>query len=325
MSIFQTKAWQRTWWEIWGSTRGFRFFKGAPYPAVGLYIHSYRLLGILPIRCLQFVGTNYRCISTPRSEYNTLIQRRKHDANPGLGAIENLVLGRWSEAVFRDVPSASPDIVELRRMADQNGWLWRIVGEDVAYSIDTKGDWDGYLSMLGKNSRLRLFNRRKLLEDHGRIELINAWPAQVDHFFELLNGFHIKRWGRRCFNEQSLAFHLAFLESVVDENGEPELSILYCNGQPISVLYNVLYDGCVYNIQAGFEECFHRKLAVGTLHLGYSIQDSFERSGVNKFDFLAGSGKNENYKARLATDSEKLVSVMLVRNRLLQLLYRFKR
>lgn len=324
MSIFQTKAWQQAWWNVWGCTRGFQLVQKSPYPAAWVYMDSYLLRGILPIRCLQFVGTNYRRISTPRSEYNILIPSGKHASVRDLCAINDLLATRWSEAVFRDVPSTSQDICELSKLADQNGWLWRIVGEDIAYSIDTKGDWDEYLSMLGKNSRLRLFNRRKLLEDHGRIELINAWPARVDHFFELLNGFHVKRWGRRCFNDQSLAFHLAFLESVVDENGEPELSILYCNGQPISVLYNVLYDGCVYNIQAGFEECFHRKLAVGTLHLGYSIQDSFERSGVNKFDFLAGSGKNENYKARLATDSEKLVSVMLVRNRLLQLLYRFK-
>lgn len=290
------------------------------FQATGLYVDRYFWHGMLPIRCLQFVGTNYRRISTPRSEYHTLISSESEGTN----SINELPELSWSEAVFQDMVANSRDVSALELLADRKGWLFRIIGEDTAFRVDTRGDWAEYLLSLGSNTRLRLFNRRKVLELQGDIKLANAWPKQASAFFQLLNEFHGRRWGRPCFNEGSVAFHQDFLSAVTSEGGEPQLSILSCAGSPISVLYNVAFGGCVYNIQAGFEQDFHKKLSVGTLHLGYSIEDAFQREDIHKFDFLAGSGKNENYKERLATESERLVSVMLVRNRFFQRLYRLK-
>ena len=320
MSIFQTKAWQRSWWQHWGSTKGFNFLKEGRFQATGLYVDRYFWHGVLPIRCLQFVGTNYRRISTPRSEYHSLISPECDSA----GSINELLEFSWSEAVFRDMFANSRDVSALELLADREGWLFRIVAEDTTFWVDTTGDWEGYLLSLGSNTRLRLFNRRKVLEQLGDIDLANAWPKKASVFFQLLNEFHVRRWGRPCFNERSVAFHQDFLSAVTSEGGEPQLSILSCAGKPISVLYNIAFKGCVYNIQAGFEQNFHKKLSVGTLHLGYCIEDAFQRSDIHKFDFLAGGGKNENYKERLATGSQSLVSVMLVRSKLFQFLYRLK-
>ncbi|MDX1754891.1 MAG: GNAT family N-acetyltransferase [Marinobacter sp.] len=230
----------------------------------------------------------------------------------------------WDEAVFRDLRGDREEKQLLEELAKECGWLFRTVARDTAYAVKTVGSFSDYLRALGSSTRLRLYNRRKVLESCGDIRVTNAWPDQVDDFFERLNRFHSKRWGQPCFNEASVRFHKAFLERVGKEGGVPKLSELTCDGEVISQLYNVEYLGCLYNIQSGFVEGFHKKIALGTLHIGYSLEEAFESRDVNVFDMLAGQGKNENYKARMATCSQTLESVMLVQSPVLKFLYGLK-
>lgn len=324
MSLFQSSAWQKAWWEVWGNTEGFQLLQEGGSCASGLYLDRYNFRSVIPITCLQFVGTNYRRISTPRTEYNSF-GTGTMDAELTDDAIRRkLADNAWSEAVFRDIRVNTSEHEALTHLAANSGWLIRTLADDRTYVVDTSGTFEQYLDGLGRSTRLRLFNRRKLLLSLGSVDLSNAWPNSVDTFFELLNQFHVQRWGSVCFNPQSLAFHRLFLEQISEEGGEPELSVLHCDGRPVSVLYNVRYRGCTYNLQAGFFEKFHAKIALGTLHLGYSIEQAFSRVDVHTFDMLAGSGKNENYKTRLATSSQALVSLMLVRSPVLKLLYWLK-
>jgi hypothetical protein len=85
-----------------------------------------------------------------------------------------------------------------------------------------------------------------------------------------------------------------------------------------------LHRGCIYNIQAGYEEDFHKKVALGTLHLGYAIETAFKDPSVGFFDLLAGEGKKTDYKSHLATDRTSLTTLMVVRSPLFRLLYRMK-
>ncbi|WP_375177129.1 GNAT family N-acetyltransferase [Marinobacter mobilis] len=324
MSLFQSKAWQDAWWNVWGNTPGFQRISEGKAGSSGVYLDCYRLFRCLPVRCFQFVGTNYRRLSTPRTEYNTFCPDPRSHQERELAISEMLDVEAWGEAVFRDVREDAPDLQVMEKLAAGRGWLVRSVSTDRAYAIDTRGRFEDYLANLGRNTRLKLFNRRKLLAEGGSIELQNAWPNRVDEFFELLNRFHRQRWGGDCFNGHSLRFHKQFLRQVGEEGGAPDLSLLTCNGQVISVLYNVCYKGNVYNLQSGYIEDFHRKIALGTLHLGYSIESAFRNPGVYGFDMLAGTGKNDNYKVRLATLSVGLQSIMLVRSPLLKALYRLK-
>ncbi|MEP3560932.1 MAG: GNAT family N-acetyltransferase [Marinobacter sp.] len=319
MSLFQSSAWQKSWWEVWGNTPGFRLVAPGENRRCGIYLDEYRWRNVVPIRCLQFVGTNYRRISTPRTEYNDLTSF--YDAlEPG----RELTDLPWNEAVFRDIINTTSEINRLQRLCLERGWLLRIVHQDTAYQIATDITFDEYLSSLGPNTRLRLFNRRKVLETVGPIELENFWPSKAERFFQRLNELHVVRWGEPCFEQRSLDFHLRFLSRIVEEGGRPELSVLFCDKSAISFLYNVVYEGRVYNIQAGYIEGFHRKLALGTLHLGYCIEAACSDPELNSFDLLAGDGKNENYKKRLANCEAPMVSLMVVRGRLLKLLYRLK-
>lgn len=324
MTLFQTRAWQDAWWSVWGNTAGFSLVRSGQGDVSGLYTDRYRFRGIFPIRCLQFVGTNYRRLSTPRTEYNGLIEPGLERAERDMGPYRALLETPWSEAVFRDIVQDGPDHRALKQLAEEWGLDSREVASDVAYQVRTSGDFQAYVAALGSNTRLRFYNRRKILESLGDLSIRNAWTSDPAAFFERLNDFHAERWGTPCFGRESLLFHRRFLDGLTDEGGVPELSVMEIDGKAVSVLYNVRFKGRTYNLQSGFVEGFHRKLALGSLHLGYAIEDAFMDPDMACFDLLAGQGKNSNYKQHIATDSVTLVSLMLVRSTFYKWLYRVK-
>lgn len=322
MTLFQTNAWQSAWWETWGVSKDFRLINPWDGESSGIYLSKYRWKKILPIRSLQFVGTSARQIQTPRTEHNRFIRQTGESLHMSIESV--LDKESWTEAVFSDLKSDSEDLRELLGIAGKRNWVVRLAASDAGYAVATEGDFRDYLAGLGSNTRLRLYNRRKVLEAKGVVRHQNFWPDQPSVFFDALNEFHRARWGKACLDPRSQAFHEAFLARVGVEGGEPLLTGLYCGDRLVSVLYNVWYQGVVYNIQAGFEQQFHKKLALGSLHLGYAIEQSFKSPNTIRFDMLAGQGQNEDYKARFATETYYLNSIMLVKNRLFRLLYGLK-
>lgn len=325
MSLFQSRAWQESWWDVWGDTEGFRLLAKGEGAASGLYEDYYRIRGLLPVRSLQFVGTSNRRIKTPRTEYNTLLPTRQVGEAAGHRLEQTLKGNRWTEAALTDLRKDSTEFQLITELARKNRWLQRVISEDTAYSVVTAGDFQSYLDQLGSNTRLRLFNRRKVLEQLGEVSIADYWPNQTDLFFRLLDRFIVDRWGKPSFGGvEGMAFQRRFIERISEEGGTPNLSVLSCDGEVLSVLYNVAFEGRMYNIHAGYLENFHKKLALGTLHIGYSIEDCFLRDDIEVFDMLVGTGKNEDYKARIADQQEEIISIMLVRNPLFKWLYLLK-
>lgn len=327
MSLFQTHAWQSAWWDTWAAENALTAVLSWSDGGCGLYLSSYRVNGVIPVRSLEFVGSSYRKVRSVRTEYNTLFADSDIDTENIEAAARLLKQTRWSEAVFNDLVVGSKDIDFLYSLARKEKWLIRETASDTAWSVDTSGSFDDYLKSLGSNTRLRVYNRRSVLESLGSVTHENRWLQGKDgvvRFFEELNEFHRQRWEKPVFREKALNFHQLFLERVVEEGGEPQLMVLYSNEVLISVLYNVVYRGRVYNIQSGFEEAFHKKLSLGFLHLGYAIEAAFDEPQIRVFDMLAGRGKNRNYKKHLATNHQDLVSLMVVRNWGLKALYKIK-
>lgn len=326
MSLFQTDAWQSAWWSTWGVDNGLKLVRDWGDGRTGIYTSTYRIKALLPVRSIEFVGSSYRKIRSTRTEYNTFATAGDTPAS-AIDQLKKLMNKRpWAEAIFNDLLAESNETAQLLALARQNQWLVRVTAEDTAWMVRTDHGFEDYLKALGRNTRLRLYNRRGVLKSLGNVSHENMYETNRDpsEFFEHLNGFHRRRWGKPVYNDKALAFNTAFLDRVISEGGEPQLLALRSGGQLISVLYNVRYEGCVYNLQSGFEENFHPKLAIGTLHLGYAVERAFQEMGTHRFDMLAGSGKNENYKQRLATESEPLISLMLVKHPVLKWLYRLK-
>lgn len=304
-TVFTTKAWSENWWLEWGGATG-------TVRVRQFYLAHYRFRGF-PIRSAQFIGTDHRELSTPRAEYLGLTPGREKQELADLDTFP------WTEAVFRDLVASGPTDQAVRNWAIERGYLLRNVHEDITYQVDVQGDFRTFLQTLGKNTRLKLYNRRKRLAEKGHVS-ITYW--QPEPFFDLLNDFHLQRWGKRCFNKRSVRFHCHFLRDVVDEGGQPELGVLSLDGVPISALYNVVYQGRVYNIQSGFQEHAIKGVALGTLHLGFALEQAFLDPSIRWFDMLAGQGKNTDYKSHLATHQTPLRSLMVVRHKLYRILYR---
>ena len=167
-----------------------------------------------------------------------------------------------------------------------------------------------------------MYNRRKYLQSLKDVEIKVASQHEVDYYFSLLNGFHHERWGKPCFREAALKFH-KILIGHLDECQGYELCCIFIDSKPISLLYNLTAGDVSYNIQAGYVENYDKKLSLGTMHLGYAIEQAFEDKAINAFDLLIGSGKNEFYKNKYKGDVLEFETIHIVHSKVLILFYYF--
>lgn len=324
--LFNSGFWQSSWWRRWGQN-----FKAVNVMVkdnnvvvcqLPLYIDRISFKKNIPVTRLQFIGTNYQNITTPRSEYLGFICATGAQSYLWL-ALEKLTMLTWDEFIARDIVRGDETDVLLNQWAHQNSWKVRVIHTDIAYFIDTTKCFEVYKDKLSPSTRLKLINRRKLLKCLGSVDIENYYPDRVPEFFKLLEKFHHHRWGD-VFSESTVSFHKEIIGNCNEFGLGVDLSVLIVNGKCESVIFNYLLGGRVYNISSGFNEQFHKKIAIGTLHLGYIIEKSFVNPAINKFDFLAGNGKKTNYKKSLATGEVELYSIKVVRSKKMKTLYFLK-
>lgn len=324
--LFMSHAWRQFWWELWGERAGTlavltcaddRGLLGlAP-----LYRDRLRLFRVYAYLRLQLIGCSYGALSTPRAEYNSFLLRAGSESRAFDALAQQLEATPWQELVLQDVIVDSPMDRALLGWSQGRGWVLREILQDQAYAVNTEGSFETYLATLGSNTRLKLFNRRKLLATLGAPQVSNMFPERVDAFFDLLNAFHRERWGADCFGSESLSFHKKLIHSLAQDGAEIDLSLLSLDEKPLSVLYNVRCKERVYNLQSGYLERFHPKISLGSLHLGYAIEAAFHSAEAKHFDMLAGRGKQSDYKRAIANEIMVLKSYKVVRSRLLRGLY----
>lgn len=109
----------------------------------------------------------------------------------------------------------------------------------------------------------------------------------------------------------------AFIPHFISDGGSVYLSRLRVNGDVVSVLYDLEWQGVRYNLQSGYAESLHSQLKLGSIHLGKAIEEALD-SGC-QYECLAGEGKNDAYKKRLATSTPILASVEVRRGALAHL------
>lgn len=322
--LFCSWEWQYSWWQIWGGKLGVKLRivevreQGKLLALLPLLADIYSPLPGLNVRRLQFVGNHWRSTNTVRSEYlGPIIDSCRQSEL--VKVVSNYFLENkdWDEFLVCDQsanPCASVELVSALTNTDCRQHIWK---SDLSYQVNTVFDFDAYLKKLGKNTRLKLFNRRSEAQKkslmYSLIEDSQLWPK----FFQDLNDFHKHRWGKDCFEQDSLNFHRVLLEYTKKPGCmiNAELSQLEDESGVVSVLYNLHVGDRVDNIQSGYMEKYDKKISLGTLHLGYAIERSCEDPNINEFDLLAGFGKNSNYKAGLASSEMELHTVSCVRSK----------
>lgn len=323
--LFMSWHWQHQWWQLYAKQNQLKLCLLACYcdkELVGLaplYLYETKLLKYITVTRLTGIGNRFRKPLGIRAEYQSFIcQNNSSEVYQALWGyiFENI---SWQEAYFSDVLMASPCYQQLQARPEIKKVYQRIDGQDTSYSVNTQGNFKEYLSSLGKNSRLKLFNRRKLLEKKGSVELSHVKLEDYDALLEVLNRFHQKRWGYVSLSETNREFLKNMMQH--SDNQSSLASLLTLDGEPLSTMLNLQFNGRVYNIQLGFIESFDSKISLGTLHLGYAIEAAFADPGINYFDLLAGTGKNDNYKTRIAKKDAEMISLQMVKPPLLKLIY----
>lgn len=324
--LFLSWEWQYFWWQTFSTPE-------MSLCLIAVIDEQNRLLGLAPLyrselvirhvhcRRLQFIGNRWREESTMPSEHLGFIvdsSRAAEIIDEILAYIEEA--SDWDEFVLPYLGKNSSTYQRTESSALAKRCYQRVAESYQSYHLELEADFQQYLATLGKNTRLKLFNRRKKLDTLGRVHVGSLDIADLEKGFDVLNAFHLRRWGNAAFEGERLAFNLAVARAL-HEKAELDFSSISLDDKIISLQYNYRIDAHVYNIQSGFDASVHPRIAPGYLHFGYAIETAFER-GDACYDFLAGEGKNTQYKKHLTREHETVVDLQLIRKPLLRLMYR---
>jgi len=327
--FFMSWQWMSQWWINWGGRSSDKvciiaiYIKDELVGIAPLYIcESTYLNGLVPIKRLQFLGSRYAGSSGTRSEYLGTIVKKDLEVEVNTVISRAILNNRdWDEIVLSDLVQGDYFHQSIINVADNNRLRTRKLSSDQCYSINTEDSFTRYLETLGKNTRLKLFNRRKALAEHGKVFLEYVDLRKGDEIFRCINEFHHARYGKPAFSP----INIEVLRNVIDSL--PESAHLKCSSllkvdkKPVSAIINIFLDGRIYNIQLGFLEDFDNRISLGTLHLGYIIEMAFKSAEITSFDLLAGEGKSSNYKSHLARQHSTLESVQILRRPFIRLMY----
>ena len=253
-------------------------------------LHRTTVRGLIPSIRLEPLGTTWRQAVGEVTEYTDWIIRSGWDATVQRAFAEFIFdEWRWDEFSLTYVREGSPVMSALREVGERRACYVRTEEPLTTYAIDTDGSFEDYLAGLGSNTRLRLFNRRTLLEKEGKVSIRYADPSSLKEIFGVFDELFALRWDRHIAEKRR-----RFLEDLAGDcfpDGRVRFSILMVGERPISALYNIRAGGTEYYLGSAFDSRFHRKVSPGLLHLGYSIESAFGNE-ITRYDLLAG-GEND--------------------------------
>ena len=323
--LFRSYSWLHAWKTIWGNEPAIELcFEGNLNQSV--YSYKQNIKRIIPVVTAFPLGISTSAAPSIRSEYFFLPEKSNNDSVGAAKTYLNAIaIAKWDQFYIPDVLAESADFFALQQAASLQQWDFVIADKNTTYGIDVSNHtFPSYLASLGANTRLKLYNRRKNLDALGQLEIQNIWPDK-NHFIEIINVFHERRWGKPCYQGKNAAFICLLLEGLVKEGHSVDLSVMTIDKQPISVVLDIRVNGRVYNLQSGYLEDFAKGISLGTLHFGYQIEAAFKSDQIDFYDFMAGNGKNSNYKASLANKTAQFNTVILVRNPILKMLYKIRK
>jgi len=324
--LTQSPDWLLTWWRVYGSLQSRRL-------RLGIFHDANRLIGLapllrrrhwyhggLPFRRLELLAsgepTEYGIYS---NHLGVLAKRGSEEQVAGrlVRAITEGAFGTWDEVVL---PMMSGDtrlpglLVDAFRAAGLHAELTETAR---APFVPLPTTWEAYLQSLSANSRRNI---------HRSLKAWVAWtggPPQVEAVTDLadleigkkvLVHLHHARWAslgqtgvfRSPFY---LQFHNAIMDRLV-QRGSLELLWLRAHGEPVAVLYGMVWAGKTYAYQMGRRTDLPGHLRPGAVLLALAIRRAIE-AGRREFDLLADEAF---YKRQLASQSRPLVQVRAARS-----------
>jgi predicted N-acyltransferase len=317
--LFMSWLWLYTWWEIFSIEKQHKLYLIAVYDKsdilmglAPLYQQKLKTYGVSTTR-LQFLGNMWRNPDNIRSEYiDFIIDKDVYSQvlNILLEAICDIK--EWDEFVITNHWLKSPTFFEVKEIFFRNNYYLRTLEQGCTHYIDTTGEFKDYLSNLGAKSRSKIYNQRKKLNEHGLVKREKASTKTIKNYFDVLNAFHRNRWGKDVFKNDRLRFHNKLAMRALDKD-MLDFDMLTVDGKPISLLYDFIVDNRKYGYQLGLDQDFDKRISVGQLHFGYSIESAF-KNNIIIYDFLRGMGKSkQGYKDNITMPYKETVTLQAIR------------
>ncbi|GFE00188.1 hypothetical protein KUL156_27800 [Alteromonas sp. KUL156] len=325
--LFMSWEWQFGWWTTWRkpfnlSLKTLLVYKDQELVAIfPMYLDHISSFRKLPGKRLHFIGNRALTSGSVRTEYVSPII-----AFPLISDAVDIAVNRlvnesiWSELVLADLCTQRSSAAFLFKKRLSKFVKFETIQKSKGYCINTSTKLSEYKNSLSANTRSAYFNKWKKISAKCQVGKISISNSQ--QFFELLNNFHIERWGQKVFDGLSLDFHQMLITlSKQQSNLSVELSTITENDSVISCSYNIGVEGTLYNIQSGFVEQHPSKVSLGKLHLGKVVEYSLKESSINHLDLLAGEGKNTNYKSSLNGNRVGFETIVFYRGSISQIYF----
>jgi CelD/BcsL family acetyltransferase involved in cellulose biosynthesis len=319
--LFMCWAWQWRWWAHHGPALGAELQVAAIYSGdrlVGLapfYRHRAVVRRLLRPRRLELIGTAWRNSGAAFSDYLDVLAERAERERVLEALTEWLETEEWDELALcclrrggaADALATTylPRIAGVREVDPLMGWRAPLPAR-----------FEDYVQRLSPEVRRKTINQRRKL-DQPRLEY--AHEADIDGFLDQLWAFSAVRWAGQRPRPEFQAFYRDFAQYAA-RTGGLRLSRVETDQGPLSVMFNIRSENCVYYLQSGFDLRKSEGISPGYLHFGYALEDAC-KEGAQHFDFLGGSGQNRDYKRDLLTENVALVTYHAARAPVLRTLY----
>lgn len=326
--LFLSWEWMYNWWHVYGGgARDELLLLGVYDDAqlvclAPLYINTTTIKRCITTRRVEFLGTRSSGASGFRTEYLQFICDKDATEQPiemALSHVEDEV--PFDVIRLADLVTSSPTYTVVQRLANEAGYYTRDPDVSQTYGIPCGGRFAEYLDNLGKNSRLQLYNRRKLLAKLGKVTCTRVDHTNFEQTLDELSDFHQDRWQAHI----SYASHKLFVKRLIDSNAVEVSGVkVFLDTAMIGCTFDLLCGDRCYNFQSGFLDNVDKKISTGTLVFGYAIESCFSDPRLKYYDLMAGEGKNSDYKARLASPGSRFESIEVIGSPVLRYVYSLK-
>lgn len=324
--LFLSWDWMNAWWQTFRQNHYelllLGVYEGSNLMCIApLYIYDKASKFGFKKRRVTSIGSNTEFSSGFRSEYMEFLA----DPSQDTALVNSIFSWLTREIAFDDL--YLPDLVIgstthrcTQKLTEQKLYV-RLQLASQTYGIKTEGSFDDYIKNLGKNSRLQVFNRRKVLEASGNLIIEPVDSTNFTEILDSLGEFHLQRW------QEQLEYdvHKKFVIHLCQNN---EINVSGIKASRDNILLGCTFDiDCgekCYNFQLGFADNVDKKVSMGSLALGYGMERCFTESRLKYYDLMAGQGKNSNYKTRFAEPGAQFESLEIIANPWLKILYQIK-
>lgn len=309
-SIFLTWEWVCSWSESFlGKGREMLVLMirdGQDLVGIAPWYINTAKVGPFPVRRLEFLGT-------PEwgSDYIDVIARagKERDVAEALcGFLCGEFEDRWDCLLFRDVPAYSIFMEFFMGALESRGKYLTVKRGSYCPYVDLPDGKERLHESLRSHRRLQFRRHLRLLNALGSIRHTTFREADdIESIRPFLDLYEL-RWGKIPEN------HLLFLDRFLrrsSRNRWVEIDTLRAGEEDIAAIFHLVYGNVKYCYMTVVNKGFNRKISVGNVLIGLSLEDSAEK-GRERYNFLKGG---EPYKFHWADRGDRLFHIEMYQSK----------